>query len=162
MLKRVIGFLIFPAEPVPLRGRQPPERRSRRPLQLDRLFGERRPFVPKAGKRQKYPKPAYIVGVVGIERHRLLRLDPEAVQLALGMISVRQHTLSAGVLRREIHGANRRLQLPVRQMTALLDAGFVRRQSPAVYPLIAYDNGERYPNVGVQGLFLRRGLETVA
>jgi hypothetical protein len=48
-------------------------------------FPQTRPFVPEAGKRQLYSKVTQMVGVVGIERRRPLRFDPETIQLTLGV-----------------------------------------------------------------------------
>jgi hypothetical protein len=56
-LKVVVDFLVFSPDPVTLRRRIPPLWFGGGARQLDGFLGEGGPFVPKARKRQIYPKP---------------------------------------------------------------------------------------------------------
>jgi hypothetical protein len=70
--------------------------------------------------------------------------------------------LSPAVRRRQIAGAEACLQLPVGQTGPLSDARLLGRQSPAPSPLLLDDRRERYPNIRIGRLSLRRRFQTIA
>src|SRR5580698_8521408 len=162
VLKRLIGLGILAPQPMSLRRWPPPEEGRRGACQFDRFFSERAPFVPVARERQINPETAPNDGVVGIERSRPFRLDLNALRLARSEIARCDPVLSPAVRGRQSAGAKARLQLPIGQTGPLCGARLLGRQSPAPNPLLLEDYGERYPNIGIGRLSLRRCVQAIA